>query len=131
MKYIKKYEGNSKEEFAYIKYWKISTKEPDLEIALKKIPDCELDRDNFYDMMGRRPRFNFDSAYVIFVNKQIFSDSGVFNREYWDWVETASQFSERFENITVVDKKYKGKVKITDKDLEKYNQYKSMDKFNL
>jgi hypothetical protein len=131
MKYIKKYEGNSKEEFAYIKYWKIPTKDPDLEIALKKIPDCELDRDTFYDLMGRRPRFNFDYVYVIFVNKEIFSGAGVFNREYWDWVETATQFTERFENLTIVDKKYKGKVKITDKDLEKYNQYKSMDKFNI
>ena len=131
MKYIKKYEGNSKEEFAYIKYWKIPTADPDLEIALKKISDCDLDRDNFYDMMGRRPRFNYDYVYVIFVNKEIFSDMGVFNREYWDWVETAVQFSERFENLTIVDKKYKGKIKITDKDLEKYNQYKSMDKFNI
>jgi len=132
MKYIKKYEGSNKEEFADIKYWKIPTKDPDLEIALKKIPDCDLDRDNFYDMMGRRPRFNYDNAYVLFIIKEVFTmDGNVFRKEHWDWVETPTQFSERFSNLSIINKKYKGKVKITDRDLEKYNQYKSMDKFNL
>jgi len=132
MKYIKQYESDS-EEFADIKYWKISTKSPDLEISLKKIPNCRLKYGDFYDMMCTHPIFHYDYLYVLLINS-VAMFGGQYQMKYWDWIETPVEkwsLSRKFENIDIIKTTYKGQIKVTKKDLEKFNLEKTANKFNI
>ena len=131
MKYIKKYESLNKE-YADIKYWKIPTKDPDLTIALKKIPKCTLTKKDFFDMMGHRALFSFDYLFVFFI--EIENINGYYKRKGWDWTESSIDRLEdlrKFEEIIIVNKTYKGLIKVRKKDLDKYNLENLMNKFNI
>lgn len=139
MKYIKKYEAEEEEyrlihEYADIKYWIVSTKDPNLEISLKKIPKCTLTRQDFYDFT-RRPIFTYDYVYVLFVDSMEQNMDGYdVNRKYWNWLETSPDrwdLSRKFENVMIISKKNKGQIKVTKKDLEKYDLENTISKMNI
>ena len=120
-------------EYQDIKYWIVSTKDPDLEISLKKIK-CDLNRQDFYGF-DRRPKFINDYVYVLFVESmEARMDGYDVNTKYWDWLEISPDrwdLSRKFENVRIISKTNKGQIKVTKKDLEKYDLENTISKMNI
>lgn len=111
MKYLKTFEVSNSTPI----YWKIPTKDPDLEIALSKIPKCLLKRDDFYINDGKKPIFDKEYEYIA-RERDSFGD---FN---WYFVGHRNDFKNFI---------YKGEIEVTDKDRKKYMLNQTLNKYNL
>jgi len=114
MKYLKKFETIR---FPFI-YWKVPTKEPDIFIAISKLKGCTIKKEDLYSSRSeylQTVKPDYPGYFFIIHNLQ---------QDSWFWMDS-------IENQISDNLKYKGEVKITVKDVEKYYLEQDANKYNL
>lgn len=121
---FKVFEENN--ELVFVEYWKVPTNKEKLIIALNKIEDCKLEREDFYSD-NNKPKFgNRKFAYVIKLTRSVIHDTGYSSKVNFYWF-----YSKDIRHIKTYENEFMGEIKVSKQEVKDYKIEKDMEKYNL
>ena len=119
---FKVFEDHEINEFIFVEYWKVPTNKEKLIIALNKIEDCKLEREDFYGD-NNKPKFgNRKFAYVIKLTRTVMEDVLYITKSNVNWFYSKDK---TYEN------KFMGEIKVSKQEVKDYKIEQDMKKYNL